>query len=1224
MKTMKKFLSAMLCGVMLCTFFPQMASAENTVVATTGGVAGQAQQAAGVHDISTGDLVIREDGEYTVTGETTTHRIIVNSGVTATITLNSVNITAPEEQPAIDVQGNANLTIILRSGSNTLVGGASTTSSGAPGIHVPSSATLIIQGNGSLTVNGGSSTLGYGGEGIGGKVGEPGPTGVAPGEDCGTVIILSTATTVTGGIGINQGSGGTDIGGGRGSTNGDDGQGIRPTEDDKLTVYGNLEVGFPLTIPAGTTLVIPEGSSLTILEGGKLTNNGTIENEGSLTVKGEFEGEFPSGNGEIAGIQKPLNYRYYDNGEFKTGSVENYDLITEGSAPALWNLGWYVVKDNVTISERITVNGDIHLLLLDGCTLTASQGIAVEGTGSLSIYAQSDGDGMGALVADGWFGNAAIGSSVTTGTTSVTCGNITIHGGNIKANTASKSAGAAIGGGQGAAGGTVTIYGGVVEATSGPNSSGIGGGLGADSGTFSTGENGTAVIHASSIADNDDTSGWSGIIFEGTFGQVYGNQTLSADLTIPTDLTIPEGATLTIPANTTLTVPEGMTLTNNGTITGEGTLTGNGTLQGTGRITVGSNTFQSLIRLEQQSYELNYGEQLAITGSIASIPGAKRLSSTDPRTVALFLGEKQIATAEIDESGQFRLRYSTKDKVLPMNQSTLTVKYGGGNLPEASTTVTVTLNPKPVTGTAENITKGYDGNTATGEFPLTIAANDLVNSTDKITATATGSFSQKDVGNDLAIEGITVTTAGDDAEWYEVSADGVTGSIIPAQINGTVTISKDADSRRLTANYDGAADVTCQWYRDNQPIAGATETTYQPTAEDVGKEITVMATAVSGDNYTGSVTSAPVTVEKLAQAAPAAPEFASASSDSITLKTVAPNTNGAAAEYSKDGGKTWQDSPIFTGLSPSTRYDFVARYAETTHFLASPASAVATFSTEAVPSVTTYAITVRDTEHGSVRVQPRRAARGSTVTVTVTPDDGYTLDTLTVTDKEGEALSLADKGDGRYTFKMPAGKVCVSATFAKEQQPPAPEPTPSVSDIFIDVAPDAWYVDAVQFAYDEGIMTGTSATTFSPELTATRGMIVAILHRLEGSPVASGDRFTDVGDGDWYAEAVNWAASEGIVNGTSATTFAPNAPITREQLAAILYNYAEYKGMDTSARADLRKYSDAASISSWANDVMQWAVGEELISGVTNDTLVPQGQATRAQVAIIFQRFLSK
>ena len=184
--------------------------------------------------------------------------------------------------------------------------------------------------------------------------------------------------------------------------------------------------------------------------------------------------------------------------------------------------------------------------------------------------------------------------------------------------------------------------------------------------------------------------------------------------------------------------------------------------------------------------------------------------------------------------------------------------------------------------------------------------------------------------------------------------------------------------------------------------------------------------------------------------------------------------------------------------------------------------------------------------------------------------------------------------------------------------------TVDVSDLFIDIAPDAWYKDAVQYAYDNGLMTGVSATEFAPEQTTTRAMIVSILARLEGVESAEAAGFADVDDNDWYATAVNWAANVGVVNGYEDNTFRPNTAITREQLAAILMNYAAYKGYDVSARADLSHYSDADSISSWANDVLLWAVAEGLLTGVTDDTIAPQAHATRAQVAAILQRFLSE
>ena len=179
----------------------------------------------------------------------------------------------------------------------------------------------------------------------------------------------------------------------------------------------------------------------------------------------------------------------------------------------------------------------------------------------------------------------------------------------------------------------------------------------------------------------------------------------------------------------------------------------------------------------------------------------------------------------------------------------------------------------------------------------------------------------------------------------------------------------------------------------------------------------------------------------------------------------------------------------------------------------------------------------------------------------------------------------------------------------------------SVSEIFTDVAPNAWYKDAVQYAYAGGLMTGVSADAFAPEQTTTRAMIVSILARLEGVESAQAAGFADVND-EWYATAVNWAASVGVVNGYEDNTFQPNQPITREQLAAMLMNYANYKGEDVSNRADLTSYTDQPS--TWAEETMQWAVAEKLITGVTNDELQPQGNATRAQVAAILQRFLAQ
>ena len=224
-------------------------------------------------------------------------------------------------------------------------------------------------------------------------------------------------------------------------------------------------------------------------------------------------------------------------------------------------------------------------------------------------------------------------------------------------------------------------------------------------------------------------------------------------------------------------------------------------------------------------------------------------------------------------------------------------------------------------------------------------------------------------------------------------------------------------------------------------------------------------------------------------------------------------------------------------------------------------------------------------------------------------------------DEEAEALQFeaAAEIDEDGNVKIPFTHASQYAIVIDDHS----HATVPVSEIFVDIAPDAWYKDAVQYAYDNGLMTGVSDAEFAPEATTTRAMIVSILARLEGVTSAQAAGFADVND-EWYATAVNWAASVGVVNGYEDNTFRPNTAITREQLAAMLMNYSAWKGEDVSARADLSTYSDAATISSWANDVMQWAVAEGLISGMTEDTLQPQGNATRAQVAAILQRFLDK
>lgn len=208
----------------------------------------------------------------------------------------------------------------------------------------------------------------------------------------------------------------------------------------------------------------------------------------------------------------------------------------------------------------------------------------------------------------------------------------------------------------------------------------------------------------------------------------------------------------------------------------------------------------------------------------------------------------------------------------------------------------------------------------------------------------------------------------------------------------------------------------------------------------------------------------------------------------------------------------------------------------------------------------------------------------------------------------------ADKG---LTKKITSVKLDANTTvYAKWTEAP-------VSGLpFGDVKSADWFYNDVKYVYEKGMMAGTAADVFAPNATTTRAMIVTILYRLEGSPAVTGtSAFVDVPAGQWYTDAVNWAAANQIVKGTSATTFAPNASITREQMAAILYRYAQYKGYDVTKKADLSGYSDNSQVSAYAKDALAWANAAKLINGVTNTTLAPQGNATRAQVSAILHRF---
>ena len=275
-------------------------------------------------------------------------------------------------------------------------------------------------------------------------------------------------------------------------------------------------------------------------------------------------------------------------------------------------------------------------------------------------------------------------------------------------------------------------------------------------------------------------------------------------------------------------------------------------------------------------------------------------------------------------------------------------------------------------------------------------------------------------------------------------------------------------------------------------------------------------------------------------------------------------------------------------------------------------------SSSSISTPTTYAVNVNAATNGAVAADKKTASKGTTVTVTASPSKGYVVDAVKVVDKDGKDVAVTEK-DGKYVFTMPASAVTVTGSFKAET--PAPVALP-----FTDVKSGNWFYDAVKYAYEQGLMTGTSATTFAPNGTMNRAMIVTVLYRLEKSPAVTGaSKFTDVPAGQWYSDAVAWAAANKIVNGYDETTFGPMNAVTREQMAAILFRYEQVKGLENvTLEENLNRFPDQNKISAYAIPALQWAVGQKIINGNADGTLDPTGTATRAQVAQIFTNLLNK
>ena len=429
----------------------------------------------------------------------------------------------------------------------------------------------------------------------------------------------------------------------------------------------------------------------------------------------------------------------------------------------------------------------------------------------------------------------------------------------------------------------------------------------------------------------------------------------------------------------------------------------------------------------------------------------------------------------------------------------------------------------------------------------------------------------------------------------------------------TLTKQEDGNYRISATLENGPADAQFSYAWQN----GATGATLENWSADALRQVKLTITGTNGFYGTLSAT----------LSVPSGLTYrTSATTDSITVKVDAvPQTRNMPAPtgyvvqlYQGDTLIGEQKdvnagSVLFSGLSRDTTYT-VKLYA--TNVVGRSDILTANVKTSSGSSsgggsgssAKTYAVTTPAVENGSVSVSTKSAAQGSTVTITVTPDSGYALDRLTVTDAKGAAVAVTALGDGKYTFTMPAAQVTVQASFALS--------APATVGGFTDVAANAYYADAVAWAVEQGVTSGMTATTFAPNADCTRAQMVTFLWRAAGSPKAesSTTSFTDVDAGAYYYDAVLWAVEKGITTGTTATTFDPDAVVSRGQTVTFLYRAAGAPAVTGNGT-----FTDVP-VDAYYADAVAWAVEKGITNGTTATTFDPNGACTRAQIVTFLYR----
>ena len=586
----------------------------------------------------------------------------------------------------------------------------------------------------------------------------------------------------------------------------------------------------------------------------------------------------------------------------------------------------------------------------------------------------------------------------------------------------------------------------------------------------------------------------------------------------------------------------------------------------------------------QEDLEIGEGESL-------NIPDGSSLTIPDDKTLTVNGGE---LTGNVPQSG---VTYKVTEVTL--SQSNLTLGVG------ESETLTATITPDNATNknvtwssSAESVATVEDGKVTAvgaGEATITVTTEDgSFTDTCEVTVTAKTygiSVSPSTLDFDSVTEGYQAAPAAQTVTITNTGNQTVTVNL-PASTNYTVTAETGFTGGTATLSPNGTATFTVQ------PKTGLAAGSYDETL------------TISGDNNTSANIALSFEVDV---------KLYSVTVNGSYAQTTGTGSYAEGATVAIDAGT--RSGYTFDGWTSSDGVTFAnAGSAQTTFTMPDKAVTVTANWTKKSTgsdggggsSYDYYTISATAGEGGSISPSGNISVReGRDKPFTITPADGYIISDVRV---DGVSVGAV----ASYTFDNVRRSHTIEATFAKGN--------PATGNPFTDVHPDDWFYDHVMFVYQNGLMNGTSATTFSPNDPITRAQAAVILYRMAGSPAVTGDSaFTDVVNGPgtaWYYNAVLWAQQNGIVSGYGDGTFHPGINITREQLAVIFYNYAKLKGYDVSAVNDLSGFTDAGDVSDWALPAMRWAVGSGIMGGYGDGILGPQGTATRAQVAAMLRRFI--